>query len=322
MSETRKTQYHSKWNGKITVNNNFKLTYKNANMFLNMNTIPGDEKRQNAEHVNYLKECYQKGLFIPHMVCLCDVLVGKIRYRTNGYHTCKMYFDLGVDTPSMTVRRITIQTKTLDEAREVYQQFDYYGSARTFAQMLNVGLATREDMKGHTKSVWSLVAAAYSTLFKLREMKNDKSQIHKLTGGLWRVRGQHRVDLLMNKYGEEQCEGALDFLLSIAERRYIGKKLVVTRGTMAAVMITYEDNPEKAIEFWNGLLSQNYNSEWDARKPLRDWLLDHKTAGMKRGETEMISRCFSHWKAWLSGRETKQMMPYRDPQKKNKKRSK
>jgi hypothetical protein len=263
-------------------------------------TLP-DERKYKPEHATRICRAAIDGTLLAETICIATIEVDGVTYKGNGQHTCgglleayEQYNEL----PVPTVNYQHYQCETIEDACQLYAQFDPIWSGRRFGQIAGPIWATDGmlDLAGSKRSL-SLIAGALAF---------DKG-------------GQTFV-------GKQTITGLARINLPAENRKYVADMVQIfghetdsehlRRDAVAcAILQTLKVSRDAGLRFWIKVRDGDMLTNDDPRKRCEVYLRKvsvNKGRGAARtadstrkaGNREVFSKCIQWWNAWRTNRTT------------------
>lgn len=243
-------------------------------------------------HAANLATEMKEGRFRPKTQIAFAEFEGKI-YNTNGQHT------LAAIEFSQTQQMVSVvinQCESLAAVADDFARHDTHLTRRFSDSLVAHDVHTR---LGVTPSSLQLITAGAIYYSQIRGDIGARSQM--LT---------HDSKMkIVDAYGE-LARDALALLAGALNISYLTRKT-----TLASLMLTFDAQPELAMEFWRAMVLDDGLRIGDPRKTLLAWLREHISTGGAYGNTrvakkatadhEFVKGIAAGWNAWIKGKELK-----------------
>jgi hypothetical protein len=263
--------------------------------------IPEDYGRLASRHVKMLHDTMKLECFIPQLVSLVSVKLGKELYSINGQHTCwsVMWRDYSQPGFSIPARMLTFEAKTMDDLRELYTKLDR-AKPRSEAYVANLSSDKLSQAFGFNlpPSVCSLVCKAYKAAYV-----EDVSLVNSLS-----------VDSTVSLMKDGVPNGLRDATAFLLSDAVVGYRKVLARSfVLASMALTFDKRPQVAASFWKaagGGLGIPEDGQYDPRRYAYKMLEDEKTTialshGNGRKWVRLMSLLIAYWNAFRAGEKLK-----------------
>lgn len=278
-----------------------KLTAKLARQFTGELDEFQGERHPRPTHVNRLAVAMQRGTFRPEWVQLATVTLNGHKYRVNGQHTCWARLVFEDDKRyDFEVDLVEYKADTEEALQLIYSVIDQ-GLPRGRGQVVMAQLVGYRDWQAVSNSAIKWVAQGFPLYHYPKPADRRASDTLEHT----QLLKTDFMDLGV-QVGTFLSDGSLG-----------GGKLNrhIQRGSVVAAMLgTFEANPETAHEFWKSVAdtSIGFKIKQDPRRALRDLLMATsrgQKAGKQYSAEELFRMCIYAWNAWMKGERRSVLKP-------------
>lgn len=225
------------------------LTLELAKHFDRMTTLKGDRNPDSARgkaRVGWLHQLRADGYFYSPTWSTCVVKGEKGRkYRVDGGHSARMLVQSNGDFPDgLMVHVREFQADTIEDAVDLYEQFNQSSSTRTTADLIQNKAAYVEGLEGIKPVYIARAIAGIRTHLKLREGYRDTDTL-----GFIRLYP--------------------DFIRWAAD--FVHDRHLARVGVVGAMFAMWGHNKELCMEFWAHVREEDA-PKGDATRTYADWL--------------------------------------------------
>lgn len=264
-----------------------------AQWYLSLPSLAG-ERPLNEGHALALADKMEKGVFLPENSRLSVVKVGNTTFRLNGQHTSMARTLAKVDGDWSVANKIEVceyVCETAPDAAELYAQFDWAWSGRTYLDLARPYYAALNYAPASIRDI-TLVAAALA--FE-KAGWNESAR--------FAIRGETRYKL---PPADAKTSQVLIDMIGDKTNLHMHREPVVS-----AILRTYRKDAGGAKVFWPRVRDGEGLTKTDPEYVLRNFLTTVAVAcgrGASRSRKatfhEMFSRCVHAWNAWRAGTPT------------------
>lgn len=259
----------------------FKLvTPKECERFLAINNFPGQKPYNPIKGKRYADNM-ASGSQRRVEIAVCRVIANNTEYLVNGQHCANAVVLYG--RPYQAV--ISYYTAdTMEDAWRLFATFDVHAT-RTERQFIGArrGIFNDERLREMPLRILQCCGTALYALNDGTEPKFASIAANSKT---------EKADAL-EKYADD--------VVFASRWQSEGPFLVVP--VVAAIIATGRKNREKAIEFWDKVVTGDMLAKDDPRKKLRDKLLSGDFSNMRGRERNdhIYKTCIAYWNSWRNG---------------------
>jgi hypothetical protein len=266
------------------------FTRARAVEFLELKKFPG-ERDVRESHVQYLYNEYISGRMMWSHVIIATARLAEdgATYRINGQHCAWMRFSIPEegDPSTARVRWISYAVPTMEDLRALYSTFDR-NAPRTVGHIMKNLLLGSKAADGISSYYLNKLTAG----FKLWHWERDDATSSTPAEVAAVITTQYAP--LFQLVGE---------YIQANEKKWVQVK---RSSVVAALFATFEKAPQKAIEFWDPVVTGlGLVEEKDARYQLRNYISSHghtvSKGKMAVSQEEMFRVCIQAWNRWRKG---------------------
>lgn len=258
------------------------LDAKLAKRFVEMARFPRDRELQ-ENRLNFLRNEIKEGRFRGCEWSSCHVKETGETYRVNGKHTSKIFHEMFVaeeTVPEITILVREYECDTMEEASQLFATFDAKVNSRSKSDVIRGFAVSNTATADLSPRLLNVLTAAVSY-----GVWQDGYRKHPVT--------EQAALLIHNAEFVEWAKTILD---------HKAAKHMVRMSVVAAMLKTWEVDPEAANEFWTEIRDDSDAPKNAPQRVLYRYLQTAKVgardASERVGEREVLAKCLQAWNAY------------------------
>lgn len=242
--------------------------------------------------VNYLASEMKAGRFSP-AGNICVAMLNGSMALINGQHTLTAIVKSGIPQ-TLTFQRHFMNTE--EEVQELYSRYDINIKKTLQNTIVMMGMDKQLGLK--VKDVMNISGGVQYLLQQWESGKRKNKTSFEDMAKLCRVWEPQYTNYLSN----------------VPQGDAVVSKRVSNKQVMAVVLLTFKYQPEKALDFWTGVLTDKDQAHDDPRKTLHRYLWKTSTSRTKNNshanvvsKYDMFCAVVKCWNKWYDGLPLKQI---------------